>query len=348
MKKRTRILTVCIALVMILSVFTACGANGGGNNAANNNSSNTVVEKQTIHFASTVQNTMPAGAACKYFCDLINERSGGRYEVVYHPGGELGQTDELLTNVMSGTLEIAQISTSNISAYTNVLECVQYPFQLPTYAKEKAAFQSDEFKAIMNEVDIALGVHNLIIMEHGARHFANNLRPITKPADAEGIKLRASTTKTNLAILEAIGINPVSLSYGQVYSALQSKTIDGEEINFTSVYSEKHYEVLKYFTDMQLWPFPAMMMMSEKFWTSLSAEDQAMFTQAAQDAFEYNFQLLDEATDNARKTMQENNVEITVIEDNSEFAAIAKPFIDKAIENNKLAQDFIKMCENLK
>ena len=344
-KTFVRSLALLLALALSLACLAGCTPKEP---TPSGNTDNTPVETKTIHFASTVQNTMPGGAACKYFCELINERTEGRYECVYHPGGELGQTDELLTNVMSGTLELAQISISNISSYTNALECVQYPFLLSDYNKEKAAFQSNEFKAIMSDVDSTLGVHNLIIMEHGARHFANNVRPIATPQDASGIKMRVSTTKTNLAILQAIGISPVSLPYSQVYSGLQSNTIEGEEINYTSVYSEKHYEVLKYFTDMQLWPFPAMMMMSQSFWDSLSAQDQEIFTKAAQDAFNYNFELLEEATATAKKTMEDKGIEITTVTDNSAFATIAAPFIEEAMKDKPLAQNFVKMTQNLK
>ena len=351
--KTKRILAVVFSCILLLCAFASCGqaaannTNTSNTNSGDNQNNVAPVEKKVIHLATTVQNSMPAGAACEYFVKLINERTGGRYEVQYHPAGELGQTDELLTNVMGGTLEIAQISISNISSYTNILEAVQYPFMLTNYDQEKKAFTSDEFKAIMKSVDETLGVHNLIIMEHGARHFANNVRPVTTPADLKGQKLRVSTTKLNQEILEALGVNPVFLAYGQIYSSLQSGVIDGEEINYTSVYSEKHYEELKYFTDMALWPFPAMLMMSGNFWNSLSAEDQEIFTKAAEEAFEYNFKLLDEATATAKKTMEEAGVAINVIEDNSEFLSIAQPYIDKAKTANKLTEDFVNMCLNM-
>lgn len=341
--------TKLISLVLIASLLTACGGKGpaasepGGSPAPDS----PAAETKVIHLATTVQNSMPAGAACEYFANLINERTDGRYDVQYHPAGELGQTDELLQNVMGGTLEIAQISISNISAYTNVLEAVQYPFLLENYEQEKTAFNSDEFEAIMKSVDETLGVHNLIIMEHGARHFANRVREVSSPADLAGLKLRVSTTSTNLKILEALGVSPVSLPYGQIYSSLQSNVIDGEEINYTSVYSEKHYEELSYFTDMALWPFPAMLMVGGSFWNSLSAEDQEIFTQAAAEAFDYNFELLDQATATAEEAMKEAGLTITKIADNSEFMAIAKPFIDEAKAQDPLAEAFVNMCMNL-
>lgn len=308
---------------------------------------NTAQETITLRLATTVQDSMPAGNACSYFCKLIEERSEGRYVVEYYPARQLGETDELLTQVANGTLEMAQISISNVSTFTNLLECLQYPFMLDTYDKEWKALTSSEFQVILNQVDEILGVKNLTVMEHGNRHIANNKHPVKTPEDMEGLKLRVAASGTNFQTIETLGGSPVSMPYGQVYSSLQSKVIDGEEINYTSIYSEKHYEVLKYFTDMPLWPFPAALMMSGDFWNSLSTEDQELFQQAALDSLQYNFDLLNEATEKAQTAMKEAGVELTVIEDASEFKDMVRPIIDEAKKTDPAVEAFTDMCLTL-
>ena len=146
---------------------------------------NTAQETRTLRLATTVQDSMPAGNACSYFCKLIEERSEGRYVVEYYPARQLGETDELLTQVANGTLEMAQISISNVSTFTNLLECLQYPFMLDTYDKEWKALTSSEFQVILNQVDEILGVKNLTVMEHGNRHIANNKHPVKTPEDKD-------------------------------------------------------------------------------------------------------------------------------------------------------------------
>ena len=98
---------------------------------------------------------------------------------------------------------------------------------------------------------------------------------------------------------------------------------------------------------MPLWPFPAALMMSGDFWNSLSTEDQELFQQAALDSLQYNFDLLNEATEKAQTAMKEAGVELTVIEDASEFKDMVRPIIDEAKKTDPAVEAFTDMCLTL-
>lgn len=300
-----------------------------------------------IRLATTVQASMPSGAAMKHFCELVTQRSNGKFKAEFYPARQLGESDEIMAQVVNGNLEFAQVSMGSFTAFTPLLEVMQLPFLLPSYEKLMKATDSDEMRAIFAQVEKVVGLKILAVTEHGMRHIANNVRPIHVPSDFAGLKLRITTTDSMFESIRAFGGSPISLPYGQVYSGMQGKVIDGEEINYTSVYAEKHYEVIKYFTDMSIWPFPSPLIMSDKFYKSLTAEEQKMFRDIAAECYAYNMREIEAYSKVAYDTMVKNNVAINTIEDMAPFHKAVSPIIQKYKNMDPLMKNFIEMAEKL-
>ena len=349
MKKTTKFMAVLLCLAMILGVLASCGTPANNNSGAENNTNTEPApEPITIRVASTVQSTMPSGAAAEYFCQLIKERTNGRYNVEYYPARQLGETGDLLNQVVNGTLEIAQVSNTSFGTFTPLLECLSLPFLIDSYDKLDAAVASKELKDIYAKVEEVTGCKCMTIMEHGMRYIGTNLRPINSVADFKGQKLRTTNSDAMYAAFNALGASPIQYAYGQIYTGLQSGVIDGEEVNYTTVYAEKHFEVLKYFSEISIWPYPCTLVMSNKFYDSLSAEDQKLFYQAAADAYAYNISLIKEYEDRARGEMEKAGVAINKVEDKTEFIEATKQVIEDYRAKDPLIKAFIEMAEKLK
>ena len=150
---------------------------------------------------------------------------------------------------------------------------VQAPFLLSGYKDEYKLFTSDEFMAIVADVEEQFDIKFLGFAENGFRQFATVDHPITCVADLKGLKMRVINTNLLTNYMSALGANPTQLAYTEIYSGLQNKVIDGEEVNISSCASQKHYDVINYISVANMYCFPATYWMSGKTYRSISEED---------------------------------------------------------------------------
>lgn len=348
--------TVGILLVAILSVsvlLTGCLGSGTQPvdtpkepSKAGQGSEQANGEKITIRLGTSTQVTMPGCMAAERFAEQITEKTNGRITVEFFPARQLGDEAELLQQLMEGTLETALISTSTFATYTPLLETLQLPFLLNSYEKEYKAVTSPEMMDIFDSLE-ELNVKPLSVFEYGIRHLANNKRPINSLDDLNGLKLRVVPSELIMSSINAIGGNPTPMAYGEVYTALQTNVIDGLEVNFTSIYSEKFYEVLKYVSEIGLWPFPSVMALNLDFYNSLSAEDQQLFKDVAKECLEYNMELFKEAEAKSRETILENGGEINKIADLQPFIEATSEIYDAHSAKDPLIKAFVDMAKEL-
>jgi tripartite ATP-independent transporter DctP family solute receptor len=259
----------------------------------------------------------------------------------------LGDDAQILEQVMAGALELGVIGSSMMSKYTPLFDVLQIPFLLNTYEKEHKAVTSKEMKDIFKAVE-SKKIKVFAVYEFGLRHFANNSKPINTPADLTGMKLRVVPSNIILASMKALGANPTPMSYGEVYTGLQTKVIDGEEINLTSIHSEKHDEVLKYVSTVGLWPFPALLLMNLDAYNRLSPELQKMFQEVAEEQIKYNIDIMKDAEEKARKSMDAKGVKVNEIRDVKPFIDATAPIYNEYMAKDPLIKNFVEMAKNLK
>jgi tripartite ATP-independent transporter DctP family solute receptor len=127
----------------------------------------------------------------------------------------------------------------------------------------------------------AIGAVNLAWWENGFRHTTNSRRPITKLEDFEGVKMRVMQNNIFLDTFKTLGSNAVPMAFSEVYSALETKTVDGQENPFTNIENMKFYEVQKYLTLTKHAYSPTLVLFSKKIWDGLSAQEQAVLKDCA-------------------------------------------------------------------
>ncbi|MBR0596552.1 TRAP transporter substrate-binding protein [Sinanaerobacter chloroacetimidivorans] len=337
-------LSLLLVLALVLAAVTGCGSKAGN---GDEKEAGTEGQTYTLRLGHVTQVTHPFHIGAQKFADKVAEKSDGRITVELFPARALGDDRELLEQVMNNTLDMGVISGPVFSAYTPVIDTLQLPFMLNTYEKELAAVQSEEMSAILDSLN-QFNLKGLGVFEGGMRHLANAKKPIQTPEDLKGLKLRATQSDLVLKILTALGANPTPMAYGEVYTGLQTKVIDGEEINLTSISSEKHYEVLTNVTEMGLFPFPGICVMSQAKFDSLSEEDQQIITEAANEAM---IELLGELP-SIDQTAVENitansSVEILTTVDTAPFKEKVMGIYDEYTAKNPLIKDFVEMAKGL-
>jgi tripartite ATP-independent transporter DctP family solute receptor len=223
-------------------------------------------------------------ASADEFAKRANQKLGGKAKVVVYGSSQLGGDKELLQKLKLGTLDIALPSTV-MSSEADLFGV----FEMPYLVKDRAHMQRIEKEVFWKSLAPAAeakGLKVIAVWENGYRHITNSKRPINTPADLQGIKLRVPEGKWRVKMFQAYGANPSPMKFSEVFTALQTGVMDGQENPFTQIYSAKFQEVQKFLSLTGHVYTPAYATVGAKKWASLptavrkTLEDVAKDTQA--------------------------------------------------------------------
>jgi len=218
------------------------------------------------------------------FARRANAKLGDKAKVVVFGSSQLGGDKELLQKLKLGTVDMAVPSTV-MSSEADLFGV----FEMPYLVKDRAHMKRIEKELFWSKFEPEVekkGLKVLAVWENGYRHITNSKRPINKPADLQGIKLRVPEGKWRVIMFQAYGANPSPMKLSEVFTALQTGVMDGEENPFTQIYSQKFQEVQKYLSLTGHVYTPAYLTVGTKKWETLPPdvrkilEDTARETQA--------------------------------------------------------------------
>lgn len=347
-----KLLAVMLSLAMLLAL-AGCGEDAHVQidtpQDAGNGGEKTEAE-YVIKYADTGNSRQPPHMASMDFFNYVETATNGRYHFEMYDSSTLGSDADILQQVIDGTLLISGVGATTFSMYTELLEVLSLPFLLNSYEKEYAALRSDEYRAICDAVGEQLGIKILFTSENGIRHFATTSTPIHSVADMSGLKLRVPTSVVLETTLNALGANPVSIDYSELYTSLQNKVIDGEEVNYSTLASQKHYEVAKYVTEVGLYCFSGLIIANLDFWNSLSPEDQQIMLDGSDLALKNTFEkyVVDIDAD-CKAECEANGMEITILSEEQlqEFRDATAHIVDEYAAKDPLIADFVEMARGL-
>lgn len=207
------------------------------------------------------------------YAKRVNQALKGKYEVKVFHSSQLGTDSEMLKGIKVGVLEMFVPSTimSTVDARFGVFEM---PYLFKDRAHVKKVSEDPKIKELLFNPLPGKGLRNLGLWENGFRDITNNIRPIVKPEDLKGIKLRVPKGVWRVKMFRAYGANPTPLAYAEVFAALQSGVMDGQENPLPQIWGGKFYEVQKYLSLSGHVYTPAFGIISEQFWKKLPAEVQ--------------------------------------------------------------------------
>jgi len=224
------------------------------------------------------EHPMGNGLAKMGACTL--EKSGGKMKIQPFWDGALGNDLTATQSVRSGSIDMVLTSTAPLVGIVPALGVFDLPFLFDTANEADQVLDGkagDWFSAKMP----AAGVINLAWWENGFRHTTNSKRPITKAEDFEGVKLRVMQNTIFIDTFKTLGSNAVPMAFSEVYSALETKTVDGQENPFNNIENMKFYEVQKYLTLTKHAYSPTLVLFSKKIWDTLSPQEQAALKECA-------------------------------------------------------------------
>ena len=218
------------------------------------------------------------------YAKRVNAKLAGKYKVVTFGSSQLGGDKELVQKLKLGTVDMALPSTV-MSSEVDLFGI----FEMPYLVKDRAHMAKIEKEIYWPKLEPEAekkGLKTLAVWENGYRHITNSKRPINTPADLHGIKLRVPEGKWRVKMFQAYGANPSPMKFSEVFTALQTGVMDGEENPLTQIYSAKFHEVQKFLSLTGHVYTPAYVTVGAKKWATLPAdvrkvlEDTARETQA--------------------------------------------------------------------
>jgi tripartite ATP-independent transporter DctP family solute receptor len=243
-------------------------------------------QTRTIKFANQNAKGHPIVLGMEKFAELVEQKSGGRLKVQVFPGGVLGSDQANLSSLQGGTLEMASMNSGIFASLVKEFAIYDFPF-LFANPKEADAVVDGPFGQSLHAKLQERGLVGLAYYELGFREMTNSKRPITKVEDIAGLKLRVIPNPINVDWVSALGANPTPLPFPELYAALEQKAVDGQENPVATIKGAKLYEVQKYITMTNHQYNPQSVVVSKKFWDTLSAADHRILQDAAHESARY-------------------------------------------------------------
>ena len=219
------------------------------------------------------------------FAKRANEKLGGKAKVVAFGSSQLGGDKELMQKLKLGTVELA-IPSTVMSSESDLFGI----FEMPYLVKDRKHMQAIEKEVFWPKIAPEAekkGLKVLAVWENGVRHITNNKHPIVKPADLKGIKLRVPEGKWRVKMFQTYGANPSPMKFSEVFTALQTGVMDGQENPFSQIVSAKFQEVQKFLSLTGHVYTPAYLTTGSKKWATLPADVRKVLEDTAKDMQKY-------------------------------------------------------------
>ncbi|WP_195759810.1 TRAP transporter substrate-binding protein [Paracoccus sp. S-4012] len=292
--------------------------------------STAMAEPVTLRLGHPVFEFHPIHDTAVRFKEAVERISNGDVKVDIYPSRQLGDVKELAEGVQFGTVDMTVNSTSAYATLEPSIDAFQLPGLIPDYAGFATMAKSPEARAIMDRLEnhgmIALGVY-----DGGLRHFMTVGEPVESIADMQGLKTRVAPNRMFLDAWTAVGVNPTPMAYGEVYSALETGTLDAVEINLTSIESEKYYEIGKGVTLTGHYFWPGFLLVNKAKFDSLTPEQQAAMRQAADETVEPQVMAVADLDKQVLAHLEELQIPVVTPSDafKAELAAAFAPVVEK-------------------
>lgn len=258
------------------------------------------------------------GVGVTTFGDEIAKRTNGRYKLQYFPSGALGGEREMLEAVQLGTQDMIITSTGPVGNFVPETRIVDIPYLFRDYDHARKVLDGPIGQDILAKFP-AKGLVAISWMENGFRHITNSKRPVKTPDDVKGLKIRTMENKVHMEAFKAMGALPTPMNMNEVFTALQTGTVDGQENPIPVILANKLYTVQKYVTlDSHVYS-PAILIINKDLWSKISDADKAAFKEAAKIALVANRKKVNDDEANGIDVMRKAGTEVITTVDNAAF-----------------------------
>ena len=284
MKKSSVVLSAALALVMALSVgCTSLGSGSKDSGKAPAKAPATTTDKKAeivlkLGYGQPTSN--PRHITAEKFAKYVNEQTNGKVKIELYPSEMLGSDKQMTEAAVMGTQDMVITAQGVLSTYEPKLNAIGLPFLFSSPDKVGKVLDGPVGQELAKDLPNK-GLRLLAYWENGLRHITNNKRPVEKPEDLKGLKIRTPEDKMTLSIFKALGASPAPLAFPELYLALSQNVFDGQENPITNIESSKFYEVQKYLSITNHKYESVPLIISEASWKKMPADVQKVLQEGA-------------------------------------------------------------------
>ncbi len=276
--------------------------------------SGAAVAAVTGKFAVTLPEKSHQGQGVAKFVELVKAKSNGEIDIKPYYSGALGNDVQVTSALQGGTIEFTVPQTTTLTGMVKAYEILDFPFLFKNSQQAEKVLDGPVGDKLLETLP-AHGLVGLAYWENGFFNATNSKHPIAKVEDFEGLKFRSIQAKITQETIKALGANPVPLAVPELYTALETRTIDGQGTPNAVIAALKLYEVQKYLSITRHSYGAFIPLVSKAFWDKLSPEQQKILKDSAVEARAYQREVARAQGESAKEVMAKHGMQINEVSD---------------------------------
>ena len=302
-----KVLAMILSLAMVLSL-AACG--GSSSESTGDAAEESTGEVITLRASSSTAPTHPYNVGLEKLAELVAERTNGQIKIDIFPSAQLGDERANIEDLQMGTLDIAVSSTGPLGNFVEDFLILDLPYLFSNYEHAHAVLDGEVGEGLKAQLT-DLGIVGGAFWENGFRQMTNSKLAINTPADCAGLKLRCMENQAHIAAFSALGMDPTPMAWSEVFTALQQGVIDGQENPIAVIYSNAVYEAQAHLAITNHVYSAAMILFSPATMEKLTAEQQQIQLDAAQEVAAYERSLCEDGEAEQIAEMESKGLQVT-------------------------------------
>lgn len=303
-----------------------------------------------IKFSHVVATDTPKGKASEKFKELAEKYTGGKVKIEVYPNSTLYKDKEELEALQLGSVQMLAPSNSKFGPLgIREFEVFDLPYILPDLKTLRKVTEGPLGARLLKQLD-SKGITGLAYWDNGFKQMSAN-KKLVAPADYQGVKFRIQSSRVLQAQFKALGSLPQVMAFSEVYQALQTGVVDGQENTWSNIYTQKMHEVQKYITETNHGYIGYVVIVNKKFWDDLPADIRGQLSKAMKEATDFNNAQSRKENDDAlaeiRKSGKSEIIKLTPEQDEAMRKAMEPVYKDAASRvGQPLIDEFLKEAKS--
>lgn len=333
-----KVLAIIFVLTLVTSLFAGCGQKDNTttnvdtadvsseetkeNDTASSDSAS--ADKRIMRIGIGLNEDHPQYKGLEKFKEELNKRVD-TIDVQLFANSVLGDDRTMMEALQLGTQEGTCPSSAPIGNFVEDFKVFDFPFLFPDEASADKILDGPIGQKLLDDLS-GVGIKGLVYWENGFRNLTTRDTEVHTPDDMKGLKVRTMENPIHLAAFQKLGANPTPMAFGELFMALQQKTVDGQENPIATIYYNKFYEVQNYTILTKHIYSPFVFMISQIFWDASTPEEQTAIMEAAEIARDYERQLNREANETLSAELEKEGMQVIPLttDEQKQFETIAK------------------------